>query len=366
MDNESDPKLTCIHPILDVRGKVKDEDKNIFVVSLKDCLACSGCAITEDEVTLLSKQDPQRILDILMSTPGFSAIISTAVIANYSASQHCSINKAYATISYYLKSMGASYVTYDSVWQCVWRHLLIDSYKSSPLDKRPFIISRCPGSVIFFERKTEFARYLAPIKPFTQLFALYSRKVLNSSFIVNVAPCFDRKLEIGRFPNEVDACLTLNEIVSDLEEQESEEIIGFPLESDVEYMLKVLSNSNDVKITNSGQTTEIRCGDLVGAYICGEAALQRLCANIKRGNCKYQIVEANFCPFGCAAGAGLIREETPLARKNLVMNTRETLRDMAIYDENDEEIKQIIDALPRDQIIVEYKSVQKTANDLTF
>ena len=364
-DPKSSTNVICLHPAVEERGRVKSDDSSVFTVSLKDCLACSGCAITEDEITLLAHQDPSKILEKIAENPGFSVIVSTAALANLAASRRWSLQNAFASIGNFFRSKGAASVITDGLWQSVYRHLVIEQFKSGIIPK-PLILSRCPGAVLFFERRTKYANHLARVKPFAQLFSLYARHKMGANFIVSVAPCFDRKLETGRFENEVDAVMTMGEIAPHLEETEGSDPVLFPQYNDVAAILCELAGVETVEQSMNGKIIEYRAGEFTGALVCGEAMVRRLCANIDRGKCAYDIVEADFCPASCVSGGGLIRGTNPRERRELVEATKRT-HESAEMKQNRDDLSMVLDVVKSQNYYIEYVSVeQDEANDLSF
>jgi iron only hydrogenase large subunit-like protein len=309
--------VICLHPPVEERGRVKADGDPAFRISLKDCLACSGCAITEDDFTLLAQQDPSHVLAALAENPGFAVIVSSMAIANVSAARRWSVGQSFASITAFFAARGSAVVIADSAWQILWRRLLLELFLSNAIPK-PLIISRCAAAVIFFERKTQYANHLATIKPFAQLFGAYARS--QFPYILQVAACYDRKLETGRFPGDIAGVLAIGEIAEQLPEAGEIDFGGFPGESDVIWLLRKLGEGELIQ-NESGRTIEYRIGQRSGAWICGEAALRRLCANLDNGKCTYDIVQADLCPSGCASGGGLIRGASPAARQQLVKDT---------------------------------------------
>ena len=398
--------IVCIHPAFEERGRVKDDNENVITISLKDCLACSGCAISEDEVNLLSVQNPDSVLTELDQHPGFSVLISSSVLANYAASKRIPIAHAFSSISSFFTNHGASSVFHDGIWQIIWRNLILNYIKTNITNgtlKKPIIISRCPGSVMYFERKTEFGDYLIPIKPFPQLFAIHAKYFRGQNYVVNIGPCFDRKLETGRFPGDVDATLTINELFQKIPPSENESLplqsnFIFPSCSDVEWLISRLGSShqnsiqNDLIQSNSNQiqwekpTIEIQgtssrknkqiftLGQWKGAFICGETAIRNFVQEMKRKTCQYDIVEANLCPLGCASGGGLIRGTNPQHRKELVELTEKIHKEIEEpleHDDSSQEIKDILDDLLKSEIQplleTKYQSKEKeNVLDLSF
>jgi iron only hydrogenase large subunit-like protein len=227
------------------------------------------------------------------------------------------------------------------------------------------IVSRCPAAVLFFERKTIYARHLAPIKPFSQLFAKWMRaKNPSIPYIANVAPCFDRKLETGRF-GDIDAVLTIGEIAEHLSRGEAEFSERFPPANDAAWLLKKLAGHTEMTTIESGRTIEYRIGDLSAATICGEAALRRFCANLDRGQCRFEVVEADFCPAACASGGGLIRGESPAARQQLVRDTL-SAHHAREGDGEGAQVEQILAELGDMDIAVEYTSVEQPPPEKDF
>lgn len=365
---KSESNIVCLHPVINERGRVKnDDDTHVFTVSLKDCLACSGCAISEDEMSLLEHQNPDKILETIKEKPGFHVIVSTAAIANFSAARGISVHQSFHSIQNYFTELGASSVIHDGFWQLVWRYLLIKEYQKECVAK-PFIISRCPGTVLYLERKTDNANYLAKLKPFPQLFALYEKsKRRDVPYILNITPCYDRKLEIGRFEGDIDGAISIGEIADKIKiVDNNDEIERFPIKNDVYYMIQKLGNGKEIKITKNGNIEEYTCGDLIGAYICGEASLRRLSSNIEHGNCKYSIAEINLCPMSCFSGGGLIRKTNPRERKKLVQETikiHQSIESNDCYDEN--KIDSIVNDLLQLNIKTDYHTT-KTNDDFTF
>ena len=358
--------VICLHPVLEERGKVKGEN-DAYRVSLKDCLACSGCAITEDDINLLAHQDPTLVLENVKQHQGFSALVSTSALSNLAAARNWTMQKAFGSLSMFLTSLGAKHIVHDGLWQTIWRYLLLDIFKSGNV-KKPLIISRCAGAVLFFERKTKYGDLLAQLKPFPQLFAIYQKKCLQSpsSFVLNVAPCYDRKLETGRFSGDLDAAITIGEIDNMINEGNDLEVNAFPPDNDALYLLKKLSPNQEVSIKKTGNTIEYSAGGFSTAYICGEAALRRLCANIDRNRCNFDIVEADFCPNACNAGGGLIRGDTPSKRKELVNKGIENHNSFESFEENEELIISILQELKKQDITTTYVSEAPKKDDFAF
>jgi len=317
--SENSDQVICIHPVLETRGMVKEDGDSVYHISLKDCLACSGCAITEDEITLLSKQDPTIIFRELENRPGFNVVVSTMAISNLAAAKDWTAQEAYSSIHDFFMKKGASNVIHDGYIQVVWRQLLLDCFKQQA--DRPFIIPRCAGSIVYFERKTQYAKNLAQIKPFPQVYAHYIKKCCNNpNYLINLASCYDRKLEASRYPEEIDAVLTISEISGLLEKKEGMDL-SFPIINDVEALLRAMNPNDKLETKTRRGIIEYTCGNLKGALVSGATANTILVKMLEQGSCPYDIIESNYCPFGCEAGGGLIRGESAARRKTMVAKT---------------------------------------------
>ena len=360
--NEQDREVICIHPVLETRGMIKEDGNSIYHISLKDCLACSGCAITEDEITLLSKQDPSIVFQELEKNPKFNVIISDMCISNLAAAKQCSISEAYGSIYDFFINKGAENIFCDSMIQLIWRKLLLNDYLNNKNIKKPYIISRCAGSTVFFERKSQYAHLLSQIKPFPQIYSDYLKKILNKNqFLLYLAPCYDRKLESLRFPEGFNAVLTISEIYKFLEFK-TEKFINFTPINDVLSLIKELNPNQEIEIKNKRGIIEYKCNNLIGALISGASAHNILIKMLDQNNCPYDIIESNYCPLGCEAGGGLIRGESALKRKSMVENTIKAHNSVENLIFN-EEINNIFLEINKIDLKMEYKSVEKNLNE---
>ena len=354
-EDSTSASFNCLHPTtVEQRGSVKMDGEETFKVTLKDCLACSGCAITEDEITIISAQNTSKIFEKINEDLDFAVIVSTECVANLAAIRNWSAGKALAAIKQLFDNKGAKLVVLDTEIVEIWRKLLIKEFieKDCP---SPFLISRCAGSVIYYQRKTTYGPNLAQIKPYPQLFADYLKKVEKiASYVIYVGPCYDRKLEAAHFENDVDAVLTIGELNEYIEDIEKEEAVTFPAGNDAEYMvnvLKTMQTLNEYELINyvrefeptlSDGELEQLCNDIPkrvgneeiksGIYQ-GEAANKRFTNMIKKGKPCQRVCLVDYCKGGCCTGGGLIKGESPKERKELIEKTN------TIHKENEGEIE---------------------------
>lgn len=347
--------IICLHPTLEVRGSVHEEGTETYKITLKDCLACSGCAITEDEITLLSRQDPTIVLSKLKEVNNFVVLVSTSSIANLAVVRNWTTEQAFAGIKKYFVSMGALNVYTDTDIQFVWRRLLCDLYNSENINK-PFLISRCAGANVFYERKSKHAENLSQIKPYPNLFAIYQKKVLQcTEFVLYIGPCYDRKLESIRFEGEVDAVLTISEIANNIEPCEGEPIV-FPEENDTAAVLKYLNPNVELETSVFKKMKTYKSGDIRGAVACGYSQNQILSKMIEQGKCEFDIIEVDFCQDGCQTGGGLIRGESAAKRRELVQQTINTHKLKETTEAWSDCAQDMYNALKDLDIKTEYKS----------
>ena len=349
--------VICPHPELEQRGRIAEDGTESFRISLRDCLACSGCAITEDELELLSRQNPTLVLEQLRQHPEFDAIVSTEVLANVAAAKGVTLSEAFGGVKAYVESLGG-HLYNEAAFRLAYRKLVAQHFMES--STRPLIISRCPGANLFVERKTKLAHLLAPVKPVPQLFAL-----VRKTFVLSIAPCFDRKLESGRFDGLVDATLTASEIEQFVQpgEKTPMEFVG---NDDVEGVLQMLRPGESLVSQKKGNVTQYSAGDVIGAKITGEVAIRNFVRSVETGKCEYAIVELDLCPGGCVSGGGLIRGKTPAARRGLVRSTENLLAEAASTALNEGELEEILQVLKGEDISARYASVEKEENPLDF
>lgn len=346
----------CAHPNLQPRGVIKEDGEEVLKVSLKDCLSCSGCAITNDDVILLSRQNHSAIIKEIEHHKGFVVLVSSIAVANLAAVIQRNPNQAFYLIQKYFLSVGASKVVIDTDVQLAWRQLLEKNI--IPQIQKPVVIPRCAGSILFFERKTEYGSYLAPIKPYSQLFAQLEKRS-GATYVIALSPCHDRKLETGRFENEIDAVLTLSEIYDyiDFEQDIPDDIpsIKFPYGTDVESLINKDYISKEI---NQKKIVEYSYDGYKSCFVSGMAAHKNVAKEKKFF--EYQIIEADLCPYACCSGVGLSIGKTTRERQNLVDMTNQWHNNKDYTIKTSEEANKLFTMFSELKFQTEYKSEKKT------
>ncbi|KAL6200873.1 hypothetical protein ACLB2K_024588 [Fragaria x ananassa] len=193
-------------------------------ISLKDCLACSGC-ITSAETIMLEKQSLDEFL--LNIDKGKAVIVSLSPQSRASLAVHFGISQlqVFRKLTTLFKSLGVKAI-FDT--SCSRDLTLIEScnefitrYKQSTDDESrksflPIISSACPGWICYAEKTlgSYVLPYISSVKSPQQTIGVIVKKHIcqkmglrpDDVYHVTVMPCYDKKLEASRddFVFEVD------------------------------------------------------------------------------------------------------------------------------------------------------------------
>lgn len=216
-------------------------------ISLKDCLACSGC-ITSAETVMLEKQSLDEFLANINN--GKTVIVSLSPQSRASIAVHYGLSpvQVFRKLTTLFKSLGVKAV-YDT--SCSRDLSLVEScnefvsrYKQSHSDEKkeptsslPMISSACPGWICYAEKTlgSYVLPYISSVKsPQQSIGAIIKHHLCQKSglrpgdiYHVTVMPCYDKKLEASRddfvfrdqsdgsdqMTTEVDSVLTTGEVV---------------------------------------------------------------------------------------------------------------------------------------------------------
>ncbi|KAI3456566.1 hypothetical protein Pfo_013229 [Paulownia fortunei] len=214
-------------------------------ISLKDCLACSGC-ITSAETVMLEKQSLDEFLSNL--NKGKSVIVSLSPQSRASLAVHFGLSplQVFHKLTTFLKSLGVKAIFDTSSSRDL---TLIEScneflarYKQSNSadDEKsksalPMISSACPGWICYAEKTlgSYILPYLSSVKSPQQTIGAAIKNHLceklcirpEEIYHVTVMPCYDKKLEAarddfvfqvdsdGETVTEVDSVLTTGEVL---------------------------------------------------------------------------------------------------------------------------------------------------------
>ncbi|KAL2571407.1 hypothetical protein AAZX31_17G007000 [Glycine max] len=284
------PSQACIVSLKGLKKNDKPEVSNAIKqvkfepvkISLKDCLACSGC-VTSAETVMLEKQSLDEFLNNINS--GKAVIVSLSPQSRASIAFHFGISpiQAFKKLTRFFKSLGVKAIFDTScsrdltlVESCVE---FITRYRQNQVveDERsksslPMIASACPGWICYAEKQlgSFVLPYISSVKSPQQTIGViiknYVCQELGLSFNrpeevyhVTVMPCYDKKLEAARddfvfqfeshaegreseinMISEVDSVLTTGEV---LELIQSKEVDFKSL--DETTLDKILTNINE-------------------------------------------------------------------------------------------------------------------------
>lgn len=187
-------------------------------ISLKDCLACSGC-VTSAETVMLEKQSLDEFLSNI--NKGKAVIVSLSPQSRASLAVHFGISplQVFKKLATFFKSLGVKAV-FDT--SCSRDLALIEScnefimrYKQSQgMDDEqcksslPMISSACPGWICYAEKQlgSYILPYISSVKSPQQTIGSIVKHRLcqelgfrpDEVYHVTVMPCYDKKLEAAR------------------------------------------------------------------------------------------------------------------------------------------------------------------------
>ncbi|XP_062162857.1 protein NAR1 [Alnus glutinosa] len=187
-------------------------------ISLKDCLACSGC-VTSAETVMLEKQSLDEFLANV--NKGKVVIVSLSPQSRASIAVHFGISplQVFKKLTTFFKSLGVKAV-FDT--SCSRDLTLIEScnefimrYKQSQLTDNerfesslPMISSACPGWICYAEKQlgSYILPYISSVKsPQQTIGSIVKHHVCqewdvrpDEVYHVTVMPCYDKKLEAAR------------------------------------------------------------------------------------------------------------------------------------------------------------------------
>ncbi|KAL4562534.1 hypothetical protein LXL04_034741 [Taraxacum kok-saghyz] len=349
-------------------------------ISLKDCLACSGC-ITSAETVMLEKQSLDEFLSNINN--GKTVIVSLSPQSRASIAVHFGLSplQVFRKLTTLFKSLGVKAV-FDT--SCSRDLSLIEScnefisrYKQSNSESTsylPMISSACPGWICYAEKTlgSYVLPYISTVKsPQQSIGAIIKHHLCQKLGIrageiyhVTVMPCYDKKLEASRddfvFQNdqsmttEVDSVLTTGEVLdliqskeidfSNLDESPLDQLLsnvseegnlfgvtgssGGYADTIFRYAAKSLFNQDikgplDFKTIRNSDFQEVSLqveGKTVLKFaLCyGFRNLQNVVRKLKLGKCDYHYLEIMACPSGCLNGGGQLKPKPGQSGKDLI------------------------------------------------
>ncbi|KAH3687724.1 hypothetical protein WICPIJ_001290 [Wickerhamomyces pijperi] len=202
-------------------------------ISLQDCLACSGC-ITSAEEVLLAKQTHTILLEDLKNFKDEKCFVfSISHQSRISMSLYLGLPVSQFD-QFIIRFMKEKYGFQFAVGTELGRVLSINQIDQQIIaakqsEKGIQLSSVCPGFVLYVEKtKPEILPYLLNVKSPQQLTGLLLKTLLSKElgrdltdiYHLSIMPCFDKKLESARpeLVNEVDCVLTPREMVELIKE----------------------------------------------------------------------------------------------------------------------------------------------------
>ncbi|KAJ7946407.1 Cytosolic Fe-S cluster assembly factor narfl [Quillaja saponaria] len=220
-------------------------------ISLKDCLACSGC-VTSAETVMLEKQSLDEFLSNI--NEGKTVIVSLSPQSRASLAVHFGISplQVLRKLTTFFKSLGVKAIfdtscsrdltLIESCNEFITRYRLRQSMDNEGSKfSLPMIASACPGWICYAEKQlgSFVLPYISPVKsPQQTIGAIVKHHVCQNLglrpedvYHVTVMPCYDKKLEASRddFVSEVESegenCVKITEVDSVLTSGEVLELI---------------------------------------------------------------------------------------------------------------------------------------------
>ncbi|KAI5670839.1 hypothetical protein M9H77_11203 [Catharanthus roseus] len=373
---------------------VKSGETEPVKISLKDCLACSGC-ITSAETVMLEKQSLDEFLSNI--NKGKDVVISLSPQSRASLAVYFGLSplQVFRKLTTFFKSLGVKAV-FDT--SCSRDLSLIEScnefitrYKEqrSTNDQQsklplPMISSACPGWICYAEKTlgSYILPHISSVKSPQQTIGTVIKNNICQTlslrpediYHVTVMPCYDKKLEAVRddfnYPvTEVDSVLTTGEVLDliqsksvdfgTLEESPLDKLLANVDEDDhlfgvygssggyadtiFRYAAKVLFGKEIVgplefkAIRNSDfreVSLEIGGETVLKFALCyGFRNLQNVVRKIKSGKCEYQFLEIMACPSGCLNGGGQIKPKRGESVKELIQSLEaKYMEDVVVTD----------------------------------
>ncbi|KAJ8143621.1 hypothetical protein OXX80_010770 [Metschnikowia pulcherrima] len=208
-------------------------------ISLADCLACSGC-ITSAEEVLVAQHSHDQLLKALRDG-------SKSFVVSISHQSRSSLAHAYGytveqmdrlLISFFQNQLGFKFVVGTALGRKL--SLLQESHqlmqRKSGAERSPVLSSICPGWVLYAEKTHPYVLpYMSTVKSAQQITGCILKSLaaqeLNVSrediYHLSIMPCFDKKLESARPETseglsspDVDCVLTAKELVNLIETSE--------------------------------------------------------------------------------------------------------------------------------------------------
>ncbi|KAG7191584.1 Cytosolic Fe-S cluster assembly factor nar1 [Scheffersomyces spartinae] len=230
IDNEGNPL-----EISKIDGK--QQKLSAAQISLADCLACSGCITSAEEVLVAQHSFDQLVntLDSQKHSKVFAASVCHQARSSLAQAFQTSVeNIDCMLVDLFVNQMGFKYVVGTSLGR---RLSLVNEFEHVYQRKKdqssgPILSSVCPGWVLYAEKThPEVLDRLSTVKSPQQFTGCLLKSLVKdvpreNIYHVSIMPCFDKKLESARPElnepkvSDVDCVLTPRELVNLVEQND--------------------------------------------------------------------------------------------------------------------------------------------------
>jgi len=275
-DDFISPGLECI------KEPDQTETGQKVEISLDDCLACSGC-ITSAEEIMLQQHNIDEILNFLEENKKKLENAKAIVVAGISSQSLASLcvesgesvgdfqNRIWSA----LRNNGVDYIFDYSLATAVALNSTFEKFMENEVEnqkswskQKPLICSACPGWVVYAEKTHGelVSEYLSKIKSPQQILGRKIKKYFSTTknfatqkvYHFSVMPCFDKKLEAARKANriseeepEVDVVISTDEFRKLIEKlSDSDDGMEIVSEHQANFYDTIPSGTNLFKTTN--------------------------------------------------------------------------------------------------------------------
>lgn len=342
-------------------------------VSLSDCLSCSGCLTSSEEV-LLSSQGVQQLKTKLAEAEKDRKIVLVAslslpVIVSFARAFLCDLDSAYRKLIAFLSRIGVKYVFDTRFAHEIVQHLIVQELRSRTSDSGiPLICGECPAWVLYAYKKlaAEKLPALSLVKSQQRVMGVLLKTVMRERilqleklppeteiFHVAICQCNDKKVEsvlnvAGKThkegKREIDIALTARELLEYMTKEckvdfaslsnvvpapAIDEFLSGPTESMSKaaavpiksvpngYFRAVYSAMTgavpELKPCGNKDMRQAQTGKFRAALVGGYRNIQKVLAMLKQGKRSFDYIELYSCPGECWGGAGLLETKEKLA-----------------------------------------------------
>lgn len=229
-ENDGDTKHIQLEFEFDPSGEVTEKSSNKKLskaqISLTDCLACSGC-ITSMEEVLVAQHSHGEFIKALNNESNHDRIWVLSLSQQARASLASAFNVPIAHMDSALAKIFVDHFNFNYVVSVnVGREITNievckEAQESNKANKGPSLLSVCPGWVLYVEKThPELVDSMSQIKsPQGVTGGMLNTLLGPKVYHLSIMPCFDKKLEAARDKDVVDCVITPREVIVMFEER---------------------------------------------------------------------------------------------------------------------------------------------------